>query len=221
MDTIFDFKELMKKRHSARYFLSKPIPEEILKEIMSTSLLTPSWGNSQPWNIYIASGNTLEGIRKDWIAKNKEVTKWYYDINAGHRTDFSERCQENINKVLKEFSDVLKDRNLKEFMEVNYIIFNAPTVVYITVPKKRTEYNIFDTGALEMSIILSAKEKGIDSVPAYEIIKYTDIIRKYMKVPENEDIIIGIALGYEDKYNALNKIRSVKLTLDEACHFYN
>ena len=106
-------------------------------------------------------------------------------------------------------------------MEANYILFNAPTVIYITVPKKRTEYNIFDTGALEMSIILAAKEKGIDSVPAYEAIKYPDIIRKYIKVPEDEDIIIGIALGYEDKDNDLNKIRSVKLTLDEACHFYN
>ena len=162
MDSKFDFKELMKQRHSARYFLSKPIPEEILKEIMSTSLLTPSWGNSQPWNIYVASGKTLEEIRKDWIAKNKEGVKGNSDINAGHRTDFSERCQENINKVLKKFSDALKDPNCKIFMEANYILFNAPTVVYITVPKKRTEYNIFDTGALEMSIMLAAKEKGID-----------------------------------------------------------
>ena len=72
-----------------------------------------------------------------------------------------------------------------------------------------------------MSIMLAAKEKIIDSVPAYEAIKYPDIIRKYIKVPEDEDIIIGIALGYEDKDNDLNKIRSVKLTLDEICHFYN
>ena len=91
----------MKQRHSARYFLSKPIPEETLKEIISTSLLTPSLGNSQPSNIYVASGKTLEEIRKDWVAKNKEGVKGNSDINAGHRTDFSERCQENINKVLK------------------------------------------------------------------------------------------------------------------------
>jgi len=221
MDSKFDFKELMKQRHSARYFLSKPIPEEILKEIMSTSLLTPSWGNSQPWNIYVASGKTLEEIRKDWIAKNKEGAKGYSDINAGHRTDFSERCQENMNKIMKKFTDALKDPNCKPLWDANIVLFNAPTVVYITVPKKRTEYNIFDTGALEMSIMLAAKEKGIDSVPAYEAIKYPDIIRKYTKVPENEDIIIGIALGYEDKDNDLSKIRSVKLTLDEACHFYN
>ena len=46
MNSKFNFKELMKQRHSVRYFLSKPISEETLKEIMSTSLLTPSWGNS-------------------------------------------------------------------------------------------------------------------------------------------------------------------------------
>ena len=72
-----------------------------------------------------------------------------------------------------------------------------------------------------MSIMLSAKDKGIDSIAAYEAIKYPDIIRKYIKVPENEDIIIGIALGYEDKENNLSKIRSVKHTLEEVCHFYN
>jgi nitroreductase len=64
MDLNFNFKELIKQRHSERYFLSKPIPEEILKEIMFTSLLTPSWGNSQPWNIFIASGKTLEEKEK-------------------------------------------------------------------------------------------------------------------------------------------------------------
>ena len=72
-----------------------------------------------------------------------------------------------------------------------------------------------------MSIMLSVKANGIDSVPAYEAIKYPEILRKYLKVPNDEDIIIGIALGYEDKDNDLSKIRSVKLTLDEACHFYN
>ena len=49
----------MRQRHSARHFLTKPIPKETLKEIIETSLLTPSWGNSQPWTIYVASGNTL------------------------------------------------------------------------------------------------------------------------------------------------------------------
>ena len=93
MSTGISFTEIMKQRHSTRYLLSKPIPKETLKEIMETSLLTPSWGNSQPWTFYVASGTTLENIRKDWISKNKEKIKGYCDIEAGHRNDFSERCQ--------------------------------------------------------------------------------------------------------------------------------
>ena len=49
---------------------------------------------------------------------------------------------------------------------------------------------------------------------------YPDVLRKNMKIPENEDIVIGIALGYEEKC-LLNEHRSKKLTLEEACHFYN
>ena len=54
MSSGLSFTEIMKQRHSTRYLLSKPIPKETLKAIMETSLLTPSWGNSQPWTFYVA-----------------------------------------------------------------------------------------------------------------------------------------------------------------------
>ena len=55
MSSALSFSEIMKQRYSVRYFLPKPIPKETLQAIMETSILTPSWGNSQPWNIYVAS----------------------------------------------------------------------------------------------------------------------------------------------------------------------
>ena len=45
---------------------------------------------------------TLEEIRKEWITKNKEGIKGYSEIKFGHRTDFSERCQENMKKIEKQ-----------------------------------------------------------------------------------------------------------------------
>ena len=115
---------------------------------------------------------------------------------------------------------VLNDPIYKYLWDANAILFNAPTIVYITIPKKRTLYNLFDSGAIEMTVMAAAKEYGIDSVPAYQAIKYPDILRKNMKIPNDEDIVIGIALGYKDDENILNKIHTQKLTLDEACHFY-
>ena len=126
-----------------------------------------------------------------------------------------------MNEILKQFGEVLNDPSAKIIWEENACLFNAPTIVYVTIPKQRTLYNLFDSGAIEMSIMAAAKERGIDSVPAYEAIKYPDILRKYMKISDDEDIVIGIALGFEDKKNILNKIKSIKLTLDEACQFYD
>ena len=69
MESKYNFKELMKERHSARMFESKEIPKDVLKDIISTSLLTPSWTNSQPWKIYVASGKPLDEVKKEWLSK--------------------------------------------------------------------------------------------------------------------------------------------------------
>lgn len=72
MESKYNFRELMKERHSCRKFQSKPIPEATLKDIISIALMSPSWCNSQPWTIYVASGKTMEEIRKEWIAKERK-----------------------------------------------------------------------------------------------------------------------------------------------------
>ena len=217
MESKYNFKELMKERHSCRKFQSKPIPEPILKDIISISLASPSWCNSQPWNIYVASGNTIEEIRKEWISKSKEKIKGYADIPPGHRTDYSERSQKTMAEFFKSWESL---PNPKETEESNYSLFNAPTMVYLTLNKGHTKYSVLDLGSIEMAIMLAAKDHGVDSIPAYMTIMYPDVLRKYLKISDKEDIVIGIALGYEEKC-PLNEHRSVKLKLEDVCHFFN
>ena len=214
------FDGLMKQRHSVRYFQQKEIPLNTLKEIMSTALHSPSWCNSQSWSIYIASGKTLQEIKNEWFPKNEQGIKGYADIPPEHRTNTEEKNQNNMNTLFKDVGEFCKDPSLKLLMDSQKILFNAPTIAYLTAPKKRITYSIIDIGIIEMAILLAAKSHGVDSLIAYESIKYPDIIRKYCKVPDNEDIIIGIALGYEDD-NIVNEFRAKKYSVDEACHFFN
>ena len=220
MDSLKAFKHLMAERHSARLFQKKEIPQETLKSIISTALDSPSWCNSQPWNIYVASGNTLSEIRKLWISKNEKGEKGYSDLDPGHRTDFSERCQKTIEFCREEGIKFLKDPDMKIFIYSQAVLFNSPSVIYLTLPKKRISYSVLDLGGLMMALVLSAKAHGVDSLIAYESIKYPDVIRKNCKIPDDEDIIIGIGLGYEDD-NEFNKLRVTKLKIDDVCHFYN
>ena len=214
------FDELMKARHSVRYFQKKEIPENTLKQIITTALRAPSWCNSQAWNIYVASGKTATEIRNTFNSKSLEGIKGYSDINPGHRTDASERSQKTMGQFFKGVAEFTKDPKMQALNDSLKVLFNAPTIVYLTLQKGVTQFSVLDLGALEMSILLAAKSHGVDSLVAYECVKYPDVLRKFLKVPENENIVIGIALGYEDD-NCINKFRSEKLSLDEACHFFN
>ena len=214
------FDELMKARHSVRYFQKKEIPENTLKQIITTALQTPSWCNSQAWNIYVASGKTLSEIKNIYKTKSQEKIKGYSDIKPGHRTEASQRSQKTMEQFFKGIAEFTKDPKMQALSDSQISLFNAPTIVYLTLQKGITQYSILDLGALEMSILLSAKSHGVDSLVAYECVKYPDVLRKFLKVHDNENIIIGIALGYEDD-NSINKFRSEKISLDEACHFFN
>ena len=120
-------------------------------------------------------------------------------------------------KFYKVWED-LPQINVKE--DPNSYIFNAQAMVYLTLNKGHKEYSVLDLGGIEMSIMLAAKDHGVDSIPAYTTIKYPDVLRKHMKISDREDIVIGVALGYEEKCQ-FNDYRAEKLTLGEACHFFN
>ena len=218
MSSKYNFKELMKERHSARDFLQKEIPEETVKEIINIALNSPSWCNSQPWNVYVVSGKPLEEIKKEWISKNEQKIKGYADLQPVHRTEFSERCQKNMEEELKLIKEATNDPELTAFWRKNIECFNAPVIVYLTLHKGHSKWSCYDLGSFGMSLMLAAKDYGVDSVVAYELAKYPDVLRKHAKIPENEDICVGIALGYEND-DGVNKFRAKKNTIDDACHF--
>ena len=176
----------------------------------------PSWCNSQPWTIYVAKGNTLEEIRKEWITKSKNKVKGYADILPGHRTDFSERTQASMAQFFKLFDDLPN----KSDYTLDSDLFNAQAMVYLTTNKGHKEYSVLDLGGIEMSIMLSVQDHGVYSISVYTTIMYPDVLKKYMKISDKEDIVIGVALGYEKK-EQINEYRSAIKTLEEVCHFFN
>lgn len=218
MKSKYNFKSLMNERHSARNFQKKDIPENILREIITVAEKAASWENSQPWGVYVASGEVLAQVRKVWVEKNEKKIKGYPDMPTGHRTNFSKQGQKNMEDFMKDIGDYSKDPKLEKFWRANIELFNAPVIVYLTLNKGHTNWSVYDLGGFGMSLMLAAKDYGVDSIPAYELIKYPDVIRKYVKVPDDEDIIVGIALGYEDE-NIINKYRSTRLPLESVCHF--
>ncbi len=103
---------------------------------------------------------------------------------------------------------------MENFNHVQHILFNSLAVVYLALPKNHTQWSIYDLGGFGMSLMLAATDLGVDSIPAYELVKYPYILRDNLPIPEDEDIIMDIALGYESDEH-INKYESPRLDLDE------
>ena len=142
-------------------------------------------------------------------------------MNPGHRTNFSKQSQQNMeaqNNAVMEFTN---DPKLDNFMVTVRNLYYAPMVAYFTLNKGYIPYSVYDLGGFGMSLMLAAIDYGVDSLVAYSLVTYPNVLRKYLKVPDDEDIIVGIALRYEDEDKIVNKFRSTRLPLDKFCHFRN
>lgn len=57
-----EFERLIKERQSCRSYLPKPVEKEKLEAILSAGRLAPSARNTQPWKLYVATGNRAKAV---------------------------------------------------------------------------------------------------------------------------------------------------------------
>ena len=83
-----EFSEAVRKRRSIRDFDERPIDKAVLKAIVEEAQWAPSWVNSQPWKVYIATGDTLKAIKKDHLAKVQAGENGNSDFKRAARESF-------------------------------------------------------------------------------------------------------------------------------------
>ncbi|KKW72493.1 nitroreductase [Lactococcus cremoris] len=201
-----EFSTTLKKRISIRDFKNEQVSKEILRNIVSDAQQAPSWANSQPWRVYIATGETMKNIQKSHLKKSEKGLKGSADLPVKDIQDWGKLPFTNMSTWLDK---VKSDATMKDFLTANVNLWNAPAMAYLTIPKTTPVWSVYDTGAFAQTLMLSATNRGVDSMVAYENIKYPDEIRENLDIKEEELIIAGIALGYrsEDKINTFTNSR--------------
>ena len=56
-------------RHAVRDFAATPVSKDTVRKILTAATRAPSGGNGQPWELFVASGATMEAIRKGYVER--------------------------------------------------------------------------------------------------------------------------------------------------------
>ena len=59
------FAELVRTRRSVRDFRPDPIPEELLERVLADATWAPSWSNTQPYFVAVASGAQRDQLERN------------------------------------------------------------------------------------------------------------------------------------------------------------
>ncbi|HML36279.1 MAG TPA: nitroreductase [Bacillota bacterium] len=208
--------EALKTRRSARAFLPKPIEKEKLHAIFEAAARTPSWANTQPWEVFVASDATLERIREGYRQNYENKVPGAPETPRPIAwPDAEKKRQQQL------YPDMKRDCGdaVEKFGSLNMSMFNAPAVIFLCIDQVLSEWSMYDVGAYAQSIMLAAQEQGLSTIPAITLVLYPDVIRREMNIPKDLKITIGIAIGYADEDNKINDFKSGRKPLKETVRF--
>jgi nitroreductase len=205
--------EGIKTRRSTRGFKPAPVPRDVINKILEAVSNTPSYTNTQPWEVVVVSGKKKDELSRVIfeLAKAKAPTSPDLPMPGGWPPEHQARSGEHGARRLSTLGIERGDEAGRENLRLmNFEFYGAPCAVFLFIDGTLGEWSIFDMGLFAQNLILAAHALGVESVLQASVTNYAPQIKKFLGVPEGKKLIIGISLGYPDEGAKLNAYRSIK-----------
>ncbi|MCB2184530.1 MAG: nitroreductase [Desulfobulbaceae bacterium] len=210
--------DCIKTRMSIRQFKPEPVPREILMEVVRTAQRSPSYKNSQPWEVIILSGAKKEALSKmmvDLLESGKDNCP---DLPAPEAWPAAEGARiADLFKKRKEMSgiDLSDPAIMLKAKAANFNFYGAPHAIYLYQDASLTPWSLFDLGLFAQSLMLAAHGKGLGTVPQAFATDYARDVKKFLSIPDSKRLVLGISIGYPDMDSPANSFRTDRSATDE------
>jgi nitroreductase len=210
--------ECIKSRMSIRKFKAVPVPRALLEEVISTALWSPSYKNTQPWEVIVISGKKKDDLSEMLVSLLESGEPLTPDIPEpqGWPEAQSRRINELFDARSRQFGIDLRDPQVVKGAKVaNSRFYGAPHGIFLLQEGALNEWSIFDIGLFAQSLMLAAHAKGLGTVPQAFLVDYARQIKEFLNIPLNKRLVLGISIGYPDMEAPINQFRTTRADLSE------
>ena len=215
--------EGIETRKSIRAFESTPIPAETIRKILKAASLSPTYKNTQPWEVVVLTGKKKEELSEILLDLAKSRATPNPDITHPQSLppDLDKRSREHGMRRLVALGIEREDKESRlAFDLTNYDFYGAPCGLLLFMNGTSSGWSIFDMGIFAQSIILAAHSFGIGGCIQAMVTNYPDAVREFLGLPGTKQLVGGIALGYPDPKAGINAYKALKVGIDEFVHWY-
>lgn len=218
-----EFFETMETRASMRAFLDRPVEKEILEKVIAAANRSPSYQNTQPWEVFVVRGEkkeALAGRMYDSALKGVPMEPhipfsriWPEAMETRSLTHRNRRF-----RALGVDPETQPEKIVESYMN-NLRFFHAPCIVFVGMDKSLSAWSIFDMGLFVHGFLLGAHAVGLGAVPQAMPTGYPAMVREALGIPENIAIILAMSVGYPDPDAPVNGYRSLRRDPVEFVHW--
>jgi nitroreductase len=216
--------EALLARKSVRAFLDKPVAIEDIHKILHYARQAPSGTNTQPWKVAVTSGATKQTLDKKLLeafknGQSKDLDYNYYPLKFP--PEFQRRrvaCGMQMFQTLG-ITRQDTDKRIAQWA-LNYSAFEAPVALYFFTHNTVEKGSFMDCGMFIQSVMLMAVELGLATCAQAALAEYPHIVREHLGYSDENILLCGMALGYEDTTAAVNSYRTVREEVDAFTTFF-
>ncbi|MFF0816127.1 nitroreductase [Rhodococcus sp. NPDC003318] len=206
---------LLSSRFSCRAFLPDPVPEDVIVEILTMAQRTPSWCNTQPWQVAVTDSEATDRFRQG-LAEAVRTVSQAPDIEFpgsyhGVYRDRRRECALQLYSSLGIAGD--RQASAEQAMR-NFDLFGAPHVAIVTTDAALGTYAAVDCGLYVNTFLLAAQSLGVATVPQAALAGCAPYVRDFFDIADDRNVLCAISFGYPDLADPANGFRTGRADLE-------
>ncbi len=209
-----DVIEAIQERRSTRGFLDKPVKKETLERLLELATQAPSAINLQPWEFAVVSGEERKRLSRVLVKRMRERA---ISCGPGAKNPLPDYFIDRQRGLLECMLPHLPENvPFEQFInEGSCDFYGAPTAVIIMLDQVFSSARLTDMGIVVGYFVLAAHALGLGTCPIGLITAFDDEIKEELSLPEQKQVVIGIAVGYRDPDAPINKTRSSRVPVSD------
>ena len=196
LPTSISAREALISRRSIRAFLPEPVPREVIEAILADASRAPSGTNTQPWQVYVLTGEALRSLSKkvaaayDDPAERALHTEEYAYYPTEWQSPFIDR-RRKVGWDLYSLLGIAKTDKARMHAQHrrNYEFFGAPVGLMFTIDRVMRQGSWLDFGMFLQSVMVAARGHGLDTCPQAAFTQFHRIITAAIGAPPNEQLV--------------------------------
>jgi nitroreductase len=205
-----EFEDIIRERKSVRAFRGDKVPREKVEKVLESALRAPSAINLQPWELTVVmdeermrlSRKLLKAYHEKRISCSPGNTKPLSPVFSARGRDSVAGMRPLTEEMGSDFDAYINEGSCR--------FYDAPVAIVICIDKTFSKARLVDIGLCLGYLLLASHDAGLWTCPVGLISAYEEEVRDCLNIPDDKDVVIGVALGYPDWDSPINSFTSTR-----------